>query len=368
MVTDSNGNNVQDVSYYPYGKVNDNDGPFNSRYKFTGKELDDSTDLYFYEARYYDPNLGRFIQSDSIVPDPFNPQDLNRYSYVRNNPIIYTDPSGSFPDYSFGGGYLGGNSRERHLSDISRHFEYEPFSYDLGGGLDGGGQGFVGEIQGGVYSRYGEVLDFADLKNPFAEKSSNPNLLGGLNLDKNVHFFGFESSYTGAFDGLGLEDPLFAPYDFASIGKVGIGIAGVLVSIGKNPIKNFFSKIFNFISGFGKNPKNFGSLVNTTRAILRKKAGFSDSGTPIILDTNLEAKGLVDILRVNGFNVRSVSEIFGKDVGDSAINQLANKIGAKVLTRDRGRQIGQGFGNNAIQVDSRVRNFDDILRILKSGL
>ena len=110
------------------------------------------------------------------------------------------------------------------------------------------------------------------------------------------------------------------------------------------------------------------SLIETSRAIARKKAGFSDSGTPIILDTNLQAKGLADALRAKGFNVRSVSEIFGKDVGDSGINKLANTLGARVLTRDRGRQIGEGFGSNAIQVDSRVRSVDDIARILGDGL
>ena len=65
-------------------------------YKYTGKEQDDSTGLYFYEARYYDPVLGRFIQPDTIVPDPLGPQTLNRYAYVLNNPLIYTDPSGNF--------------------------------------------------------------------------------------------------------------------------------------------------------------------------------------------------------------------------------------------------------------------------------
>ncbi|RMD64559.1 DUF2380 domain-containing protein, partial [Candidatus Parcubacteria bacterium] len=52
--------------------------------------------LYFYRARYYDPALGRFVQPDTIVPNPSNPQDLNRYSYVRNNPVRYTDPTGRY--------------------------------------------------------------------------------------------------------------------------------------------------------------------------------------------------------------------------------------------------------------------------------
>ena len=50
--------------------------------------------LYDYNARWYDPALGRFVQPDTIVPDPGNPQDLNRYSYVRNNPLKYTDSTG----------------------------------------------------------------------------------------------------------------------------------------------------------------------------------------------------------------------------------------------------------------------------------
>ena len=111
-----------------------------------------------------------------------------------------------------------------------------------------------------------------------------------------------------------------------------------------------------------------GGLVNTTKAVLRQKAGFSDKGKPIILDSNLETKGLADALRSQGFNVRSVSEIFGKDVGDPAINRLANQLGARVLTRDRGRQIGEGFGSNAINVNSRVRGTDGISRILGDGL
>ncbi len=61
--------------------------------KFTGQRLD-GTGLYYYGARYYDPNIGRFISADSIVPDPMNPQSLNRYSYCLNNPLKYTDPSG----------------------------------------------------------------------------------------------------------------------------------------------------------------------------------------------------------------------------------------------------------------------------------
>jgi RHS repeat-associated protein len=60
---------------------------------FTGQRLD-TTGLYYYNARYYDPEIGRFISADTIVANPANPQYFNRYSYVLNNPLKYTDPSG----------------------------------------------------------------------------------------------------------------------------------------------------------------------------------------------------------------------------------------------------------------------------------
>ncbi len=65
-----------------------------SDYRFTDQELDAENGLYNYNARLYDPFIGRFISPDTIVPEPFNPQSLNRYSYCLNNPLVYVDPSG----------------------------------------------------------------------------------------------------------------------------------------------------------------------------------------------------------------------------------------------------------------------------------
>jgi hypothetical protein len=48
-----------------------------------------------YRARFYSPLLNRFIQPDTLVPSPSNPQAWNRFSYVYNNPIRYVDPSGN---------------------------------------------------------------------------------------------------------------------------------------------------------------------------------------------------------------------------------------------------------------------------------
>src|SRR5262249_24468871 len=66
--------------------------PVSNRY--TGQISDDETGLYYYGARYYDPQLGRFIQPDPTIPDPGSSQSYNRYSYCRNNPLNAVDPSG----------------------------------------------------------------------------------------------------------------------------------------------------------------------------------------------------------------------------------------------------------------------------------
>jgi len=53
--------------------------------------------LMDYRARFYGPALGRFIQPDTLIPDPSNPQAFNRYSYVANRPVNFNDPSGHDP-------------------------------------------------------------------------------------------------------------------------------------------------------------------------------------------------------------------------------------------------------------------------------
>ncbi|MSP13297.1 MAG: RHS repeat-associated core domain-containing protein, partial [Chloroflexi bacterium] len=99
-------------SYSPWGAIRP--GPNNALttdYTYTGQKWDASPGLMFYGSRYYDSSLGRFLQPDTIVPEPGNPQSLNRYTYVDNNPLRYTDPSGHCPTCIIGliaGGVIGG--------------------------------------------------------------------------------------------------------------------------------------------------------------------------------------------------------------------------------------------------------------------
>jgi RHS repeat-associated protein len=97
VVTDAAGVELERISYNPFGATTADTAPDESHHKYTGHESDAETGLYYHGARYYNPALGRFISADSIIPDLQDPQLLNRYSYVRNNPLTYVDPTGQSP-------------------------------------------------------------------------------------------------------------------------------------------------------------------------------------------------------------------------------------------------------------------------------
>ena len=102
VVTRSDGQVIQRVVYKPYGAMQSASGSDYSKrlgFYFTGQRYEAAVGIYDYGARFYDPTIGRFLQADNLVPEPYAPQSLNRYSYVLNSPVNGTDPSGNAPDY-----------------------------------------------------------------------------------------------------------------------------------------------------------------------------------------------------------------------------------------------------------------------------
>ncbi|NQW17632.1 MAG: RHS repeat-associated core domain-containing protein [Chloroflexi bacterium] len=82
----------------PFGDPRHPEEPRDVRVNFTGQRRDAATGLGFYNARYYDSEIGRFISADSIVPGGTRADMFNRYVYVSNNPLKYKDPSGHIGD------------------------------------------------------------------------------------------------------------------------------------------------------------------------------------------------------------------------------------------------------------------------------
>ena len=87
------------MRYRPYGEDRDTGSSLNTDRKFTGQTEDEAAGLYWYASRAYDPAIGRFVSPDILVPDPSNPQSLNRYAYVYNNPLKFVDPSGNSAEW-----------------------------------------------------------------------------------------------------------------------------------------------------------------------------------------------------------------------------------------------------------------------------
>ncbi len=92
LTTDDLGNFVSELRYKPWGETRYSSGTTATSYRYTGQREEVSFGLYFYNARWYDPALGRFAQADSIVPPGV--QGWDRYTAMNNNPVRYTDPSG----------------------------------------------------------------------------------------------------------------------------------------------------------------------------------------------------------------------------------------------------------------------------------
>ncbi|MBN2533661.1 MAG: hypothetical protein JXB88_12255 [Spirochaetales bacterium] len=106
-MTDMAGNPVQSIVYDPFGKTVYSAGSGSPAYQFTDQLFDAEIGLYYYEARYYDPEMGRFIQADTVL------DGLNRYAYCRNSPVMYIDPTGCTT-----------NAKDYHDSSWGYHMNY----------------------------------------------------------------------------------------------------------------------------------------------------------------------------------------------------------------------------------------------------
>ncbi len=110
-VLDSSGNIQELNDYYPYGnsRLDELSSGTSEVRKAFGHEYDTSTGLIYANARYYNGSNGRFVSQDPVFVnvdalDFTDPQSLNAYAYARNNPLVYTDPSGKSFALLFGSG------------------------------------------------------------------------------------------------------------------------------------------------------------------------------------------------------------------------------------------------------------------------
>ena len=167
VMTNDSGFETESAQYMPYGSIRPGSGEITeTSYLYTDQEFDTENGLYNYDARLYDPVIGRFISPDTIVPNPLNPQSLNRYTYCLNNPLIYVDPSGHQEEDEF------------QLEDVVVRDSRWDFSF----GGSSGGAGGTGPYGGTNYLGIG-VYEQWKLEQVEAEARRTFN--DGVNEDNN---------------------------------------------------------------------------------------------------------------------------------------------------------------------------------------
>jgi RHS repeat-associated protein len=92
LLTDSSGITVEENFFSPCGEPIE--GGKETRFDYTGKEYDENTKEYDFNARMYKPEWCRFVKPDVLIQFKYDPQALNKYSYVGNNPYKFVDPTG----------------------------------------------------------------------------------------------------------------------------------------------------------------------------------------------------------------------------------------------------------------------------------
>ena len=149
---DADTGDVEATYYYdPFGNILESTGDVNNNITYAGYQYDEETELYYLNARMYDPKVARFLQEDTYRGDPNDPLSLNLYAYTANNPITYYDPTGH--NYIKIGPLYLGNPIEgfRVLSNSEeREKAYELIE-------EHGDLGFVGKRVYSIAAGYGEI-------------------------------------------------------------------------------------------------------------------------------------------------------------------------------------------------------------------
>ena len=413
VVTDTSGAVVQRLSYDAWGKQRNPNGTdatcgtitSPTARGFTNQEQIPAGCMVNLNARIYDPTLGKFMAPDPTVPDPFDGQAFNRYAYVTNNPLSFTDPTGfgacslttcswdasqnSSDEECYGQGCIENHDGEAQLNNAA--------GYWAGVGLTWSPPTLVGWYDpntGEVTDRHGNVVNsISDLRNSAAANgvgtvSGNPSGPGASAADSSavsanpnavetvvVHGNAINNTpYMGAafVQGVSPTNPdQFAPGGISNVETV--VVSGKKVTDTIEPIKDntrINESVDKNCSGCiqvatngslagiaGKTPPTFPHDKETAELIVElKKIGYSDKQITIIITqafTEYAMKSQIsDALSGKAIELLA-AQIFGKDLGAAAAKarDMATSLSQY---EDAAAAINQALSSELINAYSKI--------------
>lgn len=300
ITTDTSGNKLSELRYKAWGETRYSSGTTFTNYRYTGQREEPSFGLYFYNARWYDPLIGRFAQADTIVPEQSQGvQAWDRYAYVNNSPVKYIDPNGhKMIDIDQGGG--GYYCNPNKLSDC--------------GGNPGSGNSILDKIssmrnKGFVFDRSANQPTRWDIESDLETCSGNTEC---INLMISMYY----EDFGHPLDELVLDPPIRNP-----LGKNGLGFTepAILMEM-QNGVNTRFLKELDLDFGYAYNyeptylsalkdeyPKELEAAVNVTNSIVDSVPGLNEflsdheNGYPsIVVQTEKWMKAIQEKYPVGG--------------------------------------------------------------------
>jgi RHS repeat-associated protein len=167
VTLDDGGGIDGELRYYAYGETRVSSGSTPTEKRYTGQTEHADVGLYYYSARWYHAELARFLSADTVIPEPGNPQALNRYSYSLSNPLKYSDPTGHLPHCVSGCGSVPALPVYGDITSTDRFFVAPKFSAGA-------------EFRISLNLNIGAVADTAIAVSNYAQDFSNTSLLAEI--------------------------------------------------------------------------------------------------------------------------------------------------------------------------------------------